>query len=110
MEIWRNYKHRLPSQMYEERMLQVADSLFEMEVAHRSTSHQSPRSRSRRLIDDNLLPPQLYEVALWQGYGLHLLQFSPLKITDIADVDHFMACFFPEGLDTDQETFTLKVT
>lgn len=52
----------------------------------------------------------MFEVALWQFYSLHLLQFSPLKITDIADVDHFMACFFPDGLDTDQDTFTLKVT
>ncbi|CAG00520.1 unnamed protein product [Tetraodon nigroviridis] len=81
VEIWRNYRHRLPSQMYEERMLQAADALFEME---------------------------LYEVALWQGYALHLLQFSPLKITQITDADHLMASFFPEGLDADQDSFTLK--
>lgn len=51
----------------------------------------------------------MYEVALWQGYSLHLFQFSPLKITEVADVDQFMASFFPEGLDVDQDTFTLKV-
>lgn len=32
VEIWKNYKHRLPSKMYEERMLQVADFLVEIEV------------------------------------------------------------------------------
>lgn len=51
----------------------------------------------------------MFEVALWQGYSLHLFQFSPLKITQVADVDQFMASFFPEGLDADQDTFTLKV-
>lgn len=74
---------------------------------HRRTSGQTPCNRSRGLII--LLPPQMYEVALWQGYSLHLFQFSPLKITEVADVDHFMASFFPEGLDADQDTFTLKV-
>ncbi|TNM84887.1 hypothetical protein fugu_009065 [Takifugu bimaculatus] len=82
VEIWKKYKHRLPSKMYEERMLQVADFLVEIEM---------------------------YEVALWQGYSLHLFQFSPLKITEVADVDQFMASFFPEGLDVDQDTFTLKI-
>lgn len=34
MEIWKKYKHRLPSKMYEERMLQVADFLVEIEVTY----------------------------------------------------------------------------
>lgn len=91
--------------MYEERMLQVADSLCEMEVGPGS---QGSSNRWRRLLHQPL-HPQLYEVALWQGYGLHLLRFSPRRITDIADVDHFMACFFPEGLEAERDAFTLKV-
>ncbi|KAM7374329.1 hypothetical protein PAMP_006995 [Pampus punctatissimus] len=82
VEIWRNYKHRLPSTLYQERMLQVADFLCGI---------------------------KLYQLALWQGYGLHLLQFSTVNITDITDVDHFMACFFPEGFDTDQDTLGMKI-
>ncbi|XP_051257635.1 cilia- and flagella-associated protein 54-like isoform X3 [Dicentrarchus labrax] len=82
VEIWKKYKHRLPPKLYQERMLHIADFLFGI---------------------------KLYQLALWQGYSLHLLQFSSVKITDITDVDHFMACFFPEGFDTDQETFAMKV-
>ncbi|XP_044227349.1 cilia- and flagella-associated protein 54-like isoform X3 [Thunnus albacares] len=82
LEIWRNYKHRLPSKLYEERMLQIADFLCGI---------------------------KLYQLALWQGYGLHLQQFSSVNITDITDVDHFMACFFPEGFDTDHDTLDMKI-
>ncbi|XP_056253277.1 cilia- and flagella-associated protein 54-like isoform X3 [Seriola aureovittata] len=82
VEIWRKYKHRLPSRLYQERMLQIADFLYGI---------------------------KLYQLALWQGYTLHLLQFSTVKITDITDVDHFMACFFPEGFDTDKDAFALKI-
>ncbi|XP_051793490.1 cilia- and flagella-associated protein 54 isoform X2 [Acanthochromis polyacanthus] len=82
LEIWKKYKHRLPSNLYQEHMLQTADFLFEI---------------------------KLYQLALWQGYSLHLLQFSSVKITEIIDVDHLMACFFPEGFDADQDTFTMKV-
>ncbi|KAG8008592.1 Cilia-and flagella-associated protein 54 [Nibea albiflora] len=81
VEIRKKYKHRLPSKLYEERMLQIADFLFGI---------------------------KLYQLALWQGYSLHLLQFNSVKITDITDVDHFMACFFPEGFDTDQDIFAMK--
>ncbi|KAM8897416.1 cilia- and flagella-associated protein 54 isoform 3-T3 [Spinachia spinachia] len=80
VEIWQKYKHRLPSKFYLERMLHVADFLFEM---------------------------KLYQTAFWQGYSLHLQQFNSVKIADITDVDHFMSCFFPEGFDTD--TFCLKI-
>lgn len=52
---------------------------------------------------------QLYQLALWHGYGLHLQQFTSVKITDITDVDHFMACFFSEGFDADQDAFAMKV-
>uniref|UniRef100_A0A3Q4GIA7 Uncharacterized protein n=1 Tax=Neolamprologus brichardi TaxID=32507 RepID=A0A3Q4GIA7_NEOBR len=52
---------------------------------------------------------KLYQLALRQGYSLHLSQFSSVKITDITNVDQFMACFFPEGLDTDQNIFAMKV-
>ncbi|XP_044078247.1 cilia- and flagella-associated protein 54-like [Siniperca chuatsi] len=82
VEIWKKYKHRLPSKLYQERMLQIADFLFGI---------------------------KLYQLALWQGYSLHLLQFNSVKITDITDVDHFMTCFFPEGFDTDQDTFSMKI-
>ncbi|XP_034745298.1 cilia- and flagella-associated protein 54-like isoform X2 [Etheostoma cragini] len=82
VEIWKKYKHRLPSKLYQKRMLQIADFLSGI---------------------------KLYHLALWQGYSLHLLQFNSVKITDITDVDHFMACFFPEGFDTDQDTFTMKI-
>nr|XP_008277006.1 PREDICTED: uncharacterized protein LOC103355117 [Stegastes partitus] len=82
VEIWKKYKHRLPSKLYQEHMLQIADLLFEV---------------------------KLYQLALWQGYSLHLLEFSAVKITEITDVDHLMACFFPEGVDTDQHTFTMKI-
>ncbi|XP_062414184.1 cilia- and flagella-associated protein 54-like [Pungitius pungitius] len=80
VEIWKKYKQRLPSKFYLERMLQIADFLFEM---------------------------KLYQAAFWQGYSLHLQQFNSVTITDITDVDHFMSCFFPEGFDTD--TFALKI-
>ncbi|XP_073335740.1 cilia- and flagella-associated protein 54 [Pagrus major] len=82
VEIWKNYKHRLPSKLYQERMLQIADFLYGI---------------------------KLYQLALWHGYGPHLLQFNSVKITDITDVNHFMACFFPEGFDTDNDTFTMKI-
>ncbi|XP_040907982.1 cilia- and flagella-associated protein 54-like [Toxotes jaculatrix] len=82
VEIWRKYKHRLPPRLYQERMLQIADFLFGI---------------------------KLYQLALWQGYSLHLQEFSLVRITDITDVDHFMACFFPEGFDTDQDAFAMKI-
>ncbi|XP_054482513.1 cilia- and flagella-associated protein 54-like [Anoplopoma fimbria] len=82
VEIWKKYKQRLPVKLYQERMLEVADFLFGI---------------------------KLYQLALWQGYSLHLLQFNSVKITDITDVDHLMACFFPEGFDTDQDTFAMKI-
>ncbi|TNN63492.1 Cilia- and flagella-associated protein 54 [Liparis tanakae] len=81
-EIWKKYKQRLPSKFYLERMLQIADFLF---------------------------GKKLYQFAFWQGYSLHLLQFSSVAITEIRDVEHFMGCFFPEGFDTDQDTFAMKI-
>ncbi|XP_028322438.1 cilia- and flagella-associated protein 54 isoform X3 [Gouania willdenowi] len=82
MEIWRKYNHRLPSSFYWEHMLQVADFLFGL---------------------------KLYQLALWQGYGHHLLQFSTVMITDITDISHFMASFFPGGFNDDQATMNLKI-
>ncbi|XP_037604654.1 cilia- and flagella-associated protein 54-like isoform X2 [Sebastes umbrosus] len=82
VEIWKKYKHRLPSKLYQEHMLQIADFLFGI---------------------------KLYQLALCQGYSLHLLQFNSVKITDITDVDQFMACFFPEGFDTDRDDFAMKI-
>uniref|UniRef100_A0A672GC22 Uncharacterized protein n=1 Tax=Salarias fasciatus TaxID=181472 RepID=A0A672GC22_SALFA len=52
---------------------------------------------------------QLYQLAQWHGYSLHLLEFTSVKITDITDVGHFMASFFPEGFDADQDVFAMKV-
>ncbi|XP_026184047.1 cilia- and flagella-associated protein 54 isoform X2 [Mastacembelus armatus] len=82
VETWIKYKHRLPSKLYQEHILQIADFLFGM---------------------------KLYQLALWHGYSLHLQQFSSVKITDITDVDHFMVCFFPEGFDMDRDIFAMKV-
>ncbi|KAF3840835.1 hypothetical protein F7725_006697 [Dissostichus mawsoni] len=84
MDIWKKYKHRLPWKLYQERMLQIADFLFGI---------------------------KFYQLALWQGYSLNLLQFNSaaVRITDITDVKHFMAYFFPEGFDTDQDTFAMKI-
>ncbi|XP_078786741.1 cilia- and flagella-associated protein 54 isoform X3 [Oryzias latipes] len=82
VEIWKQYKHRLPTKSYQEQMLQTADFLSEI---------------------------KMYEVALWQGYSLHLQQFSSEEITDIRDLEHFKACFFPEGFDVDQDVVSMKV-
>ncbi|XP_061660030.1 cilia- and flagella-associated protein 54-like isoform X2 [Syngnathoides biaculeatus] len=81
-EIWRNFKPRLPFKLYQERMLQIGDFLTGL---------------------------KLYQTALSQGYSLHLLQFCSTSITDITDVDHFVKCFFPDGFDTDQDVFIMKV-
>ncbi|XP_076025253.1 cilia- and flagella-associated protein 54 [Genypterus blacodes] len=81
LEIWGKYKHRLPPEFYQERMLFIADVLSGI---------------------------KLYQLALCQGYRLHLQQFSSVEITEVTDVDHFMSCFFPEGLDTDHHTLTMK--
>uniref|UniRef100_UPI0009B47C99 cilia- and flagella-associated protein 54 n=1 Tax=Monopterus albus TaxID=43700 RepID=UPI0009B47C99 len=82
VETWIKYKHRLPSKLYQEHMLQIADFLCGI---------------------------KLYQLALLHGYSPYLLQFSPVKITEITDVDHFMACFFPEGFDTEQDIFAMKI-
>ncbi|XP_024122060.1 cilia- and flagella-associated protein 54 isoform X2 [Oryzias melastigma] len=82
VEIWKQYKHRLPAKCYQDQMLQTADFLSEI---------------------------KMHEVALWQGYSLHLQQFSSEEITDISDLEHFHACFFPEGLDVDQDVVSMKV-
>lgn len=36
VEIWKKYKHRLPSKLYQERMLQIADFLFGIKVIRSS--------------------------------------------------------------------------
>ncbi|XP_069567775.1 cilia- and flagella-associated protein 54 [Brachyistius frenatus] len=82
VEIWKKYNQRLPSNLYQEHMLQIADFLFGLKMFH---------------------------LALWKGFGLHLQLFSSVNITDITGVDHFMSCFFPEGFDTDQEVFVMKM-
>ncbi|XP_061904625.1 cilia- and flagella-associated protein 54-like isoform X2 [Entelurus aequoreus] len=81
-EIWQNYKRRLPSALYQEGMVRIGDFLAGL---------------------------KLYQLALSQGYGLHLIQFCSTSISDIRDLDHFLACFFPEGFDTDQAIFSMKV-
>ncbi|XP_034034310.1 cilia- and flagella-associated protein 54-like [Thalassophryne amazonica] len=81
VEIGRKYKHRVPSKLYQEHMLQIADFLFGI---------------------------KLYQLALWQGYSLHLQSFTSVNITDITDVEHFMACFFPEGFDMDHNILLMK--
>ncbi|PWA23023.1 hypothetical protein CCH79_00001892 [Gambusia affinis] len=81
MKIRKEYKHRIPERFYQEHLLLVADILCEY---------------------------KLYQLALWQGYGLSLQQLSSVQITDITDVDHFMACFFPDGFELEKGTFTIK--
>uniref|UniRef100_A0A8C6SB42 Uncharacterized protein n=1 Tax=Neogobius melanostomus TaxID=47308 RepID=A0A8C6SB42_9GOBI len=82
MEIWKKYKHRLPASLYQEHMLQVADALLQF---------------------------KFHEIALWYGYSLHLHQYTSVDFLDIEDMDHFKSCYFPEGLDTDQDTLLMKV-
>ncbi|MEQ2184557.1 hypothetical protein GOODEAATRI_009203, partial [Goodea atripinnis] len=59
-------------------------------------------------VADILCGLKLYQLALWHGYSLYLLQLSSVQMTDVTDVDHFMACFFPEGFDLEQGTFAIK--
>uniref|UniRef100_A0A8K9XHX6 Uncharacterized protein n=1 Tax=Oncorhynchus mykiss TaxID=8022 RepID=A0A8K9XHX6_ONCMY len=80
-EIWNKYKPRLPTNYYEEHMLQMADFLFGI---------------------------KLYRLGLWQGYCRYLQQFSTVTIEDIRDVDHFKTSFFPKGFDTDQAKLTFR--
>uniref|UniRef100_A0A674BP28 Cilia- and flagella-associated protein 54-like n=1 Tax=Salmo trutta TaxID=8032 RepID=A0A674BP28_SALTR len=80
-EIWNKYKPRLPTNYYEEHMLQMADFLFGI---------------------------KLYRLGLWQGYCRYLQQFSTVTIEDIRDVDHFRTSFFPKGFDTDQAKLTFR--
>ncbi|XP_035999007.1 LOW QUALITY PROTEIN: cilia- and flagella-associated protein 54 [Fundulus heteroclitus] len=80
-DIRKKYKHRLPERFYQEHLLQLGDILCGF---------------------------KLYQLALWHGYSLHLLHWSSVPITDITDVDHFMACYFPEGLDLDPGTVAMK--
>uniref|UniRef100_A0A3Q3H3G4 Uncharacterized protein n=2 Tax=Kryptolebias marmoratus TaxID=37003 RepID=A0A3Q3H3G4_KRYMA len=82
VEIWKQYKHRLPDELYQEHMLQIADFLYGI---------------------------KWYQMALWYGYGPCLLQFSSVKVTEVTDVDHFIACFFPEGFDSEQDTCAMKM-
>ncbi|KAJ0012130.1 hypothetical protein NQD34_013105, partial [Periophthalmus magnuspinnatus] len=82
VEIWKNYKSRLPPSFYLEHMLQVADVLFEL---------------------------KFYDMALWYGYRPHLQQFTSVDILDFEDVDHFKASLFPKGLDTDQDALLMKI-
>ncbi|KAM4547577.1 cilia- and flagella-associated protein 54 [Fundulus diaphanus] len=81
VDMRKKYKHRLPERFYQEHLLQLGDILCGF---------------------------KLYQLALWQGYSLYLLEWSSVQITDITDVDHFMACYFPEGLDLDQGTVAMK--
>ncbi|XP_020307860.2 cilia- and flagella-associated protein 54 [Oncorhynchus kisutch] len=80
-EIWNKYKPRLPTNYYEEHMLQMADFLFGI---------------------------KLYRLGLWQGYCRYLQQFSTVPLEDIRDVDHFKTSFFPKGFDTDQAKLTFR--
>ncbi|KAK7926126.1 hypothetical protein WMY93_008436 [Mugilogobius chulae] len=80
--VWKKYKNRLPSKFYQEHMLQVADVLFEL---------------------------KFYDLALWHGYKPYLQQVTSVDFLDIKDTDHFKASFFPEDLDTDQDTLLMMI-
>ncbi|XP_072231582.1 cilia- and flagella-associated protein 54 [Leuresthes tenuis] len=82
LEVRKKYNHRLPEKFYQEQVLQIADFLFGL---------------------------KLYQLARWQGYCLQLSHYSSVKINDIKDAAHFMACFFPQGFHTDQDVVTMKV-
>ncbi|KAM8835349.1 cilia- and flagella-associated protein 54 [Synchiropus picturatus] len=82
LDIWESYNHRLPFKLFHEQVLRIADFLYGI---------------------------RLYQPAMWHGYSLHLLQYTPVNIIEITDVDHFRTCFFPEGFDKDKDVFCMKV-
>ncbi|KAG7454748.1 hypothetical protein MATL_G00263130 [Megalops atlanticus] len=74
-EIWNKFRPQLPTCYYEEHMLRTADFLFDV---------------------------KLYCLALRQGYGRYLLQYSSAGMQDVRDVEQLRRSFFPEGFDTEQ--------
>ncbi|KFQ28517.1 Uncharacterized protein C12orf55, partial [Mesitornis unicolor] len=69
--IWIKYKPRLPEWYYNEKLLQVGDSLAQIKE---------------------------YKLALLQCYGRYLQQFASVNLDDILDdVHRFRATFFPNG-------------
>ncbi|MBN3311738.1 CFA54 protein, partial [Atractosteus spatula] len=80
-EIWNKYKPRLPTSYFEENLLLVADFLYRI---------------------------KLYKMALWQGYGRYLQQFSSVIDNDITDVNQFKNIFFPRGFEADNAKLTFR--
>nr|XP_051701750.1 cilia- and flagella-associated protein 54 isoform X4 [Oryctolagus cuniculus] len=68
--IWTKYAPRLPADYYNEKLLKVGDSLFQMKE---------------------------YKLALLQCYGRYLQQFSMDFDENKADVNQFKTVFFPKG-------------
>ncbi|XP_076861097.1 cilia- and flagella-associated protein 54 isoform X4 [Brachyhypopomus gauderio] len=79
-EIWKKYKPRLPSPYYEERLVKLADILYQS---------------------------KFYRLALWQGYGLHLQHICTAGLDSIKNVDQLRQSFFPEGFHTEGAELTL---
>uniref|UniRef100_W5NE45 Cilia- and flagella-associated protein 54-like n=1 Tax=Lepisosteus oculatus TaxID=7918 RepID=W5NE45_LEPOC len=80
-EIWNKYKPRLPACYFEENLLLVADFLYRI---------------------------KLYKMALWQGYGRYLQQFSSVIDNDITDINQFKNIFFPRGFEADNAKLTFR--
>ncbi|XP_053442300.1 cilia- and flagella-associated protein 54 [Nycticebus coucang] len=70
--IWTKYAPRLPIDYYNQKLLKVGDSLFQMKE---------------------------YKLALLQCYGRYLQQFSTNFDENKADVNQFKAIFFPRGFE-----------
>eukprot|EP00079_Xenopus_tropicalis_P023165 XP_012815326.1 PREDICTED: cilia- and flagella-associated protein 54 isoform X1 [Xenopus tropicalis] len=77
--IWVKYKPRLPTWYYQEKLLNVGDSLVLMKQ---------------------------YKLALFQCYGRYLEQFCSEEIDEITDVTQFKSTFFPDGTDNKNASLT----
>ncbi|XP_018107846.1 cilia- and flagella-associated protein 54 isoform X2 [Xenopus laevis] len=77
--IWVKYKPRLPTWYYQEKLLNVGDSLVQIKQ---------------------------YKLALFQCYGRYLEQFCSEGIDEITDVKQFKSTFFPDGTDDKNASLT----
>ncbi|KAG8439495.1 hypothetical protein GDO86_005631 [Hymenochirus boettgeri] len=77
--IWVKYKPRLPTWYYQEKLLNVGDSLVVMKE---------------------------YKLALFQCFGRYIEQFCSADINDITDVNQFKSTFFPNGTDDKNASLT----
>ncbi|XP_058841492.1 cilia- and flagella-associated protein 54-like isoform X3 [Acipenser ruthenus] len=79
--IWNKYKPRLPAYYYDEHLLLVGDFLVQI---------------------------KMHRLALWQGYGRYLQQFSSVSTDEITDVEQFKRIFFPQGFEAETAGLTFR--